>query len=131
MENENKNGSKPATEAQVALALQLYKECDYARKYSEAELRKLSCEDLSLHIAKVKDFKNAQSQNALEQARVNGFDKIGFGMVYKLFVSEADRQYFVHRCVLVGINEALYEQYLAYKEAADYCKTKVAEGGHK
>ena len=129
--SEEKNGEqvKLATEAQIKLILQLYTETDYVRKYTEAELRKLSCEELSVHIAKVKDWKLARSQQAIETARVSGFDKISFAMLYKCMLNDSDRQYFAHRCAFVGLNEALHEQYVQYREAADYCKQKVQEGG--
>jgi len=85
-ENNSKAGfdERPATEAQVQLVLQLYKECDYKRAYSEQELAAMNRAEISKHVAFVKEYKNVQQQLALQNGKVNGFDKVSFAMIYKL-----------------------------------------------
>jgi len=123
--------SRPATEAQVRLALQLYTETDYVRRYTEAELRKLSCVELSDHIAKVKDWKLARSQQSLEAARVSGFDKISFAMVYKLVWRDAMEKWQKELIGKETFLERCNSEYQLFKEAADYCKQKVQDGGQQ
>ena len=128
--NEAGNGGSPATEAQVQLALQLYRECNYARTYAEKELRALSKTDISTHIAKLKDWKTAQQAEALQNAKVAGFDKITFAMLWKLLWTEDDVRYYKHRCMELGTETAFGEQYDFYKRVEAAVKKHVLEGGN-
>ena len=96
--NKKVETARLATSAQWKLCYQLYEETNYSRKYDEKSFMELNREQASRHIAAVKEFKVAsQGLIALNQQGIR-FDKIGFAMLYKLFITEEDRQYFAHRC---------------------------------
>jgi hypothetical protein len=107
---------KKATEAQIKLALQLYEEKNVSRRYTESELKALGTKEISDHITFMLNGQKAPAQP---------FDKICFAMVYKLFTTIDDQQYFRHKMGLNGYKEALLEQYELYKAAEEYAKKKT------
>lgn len=131
IEEKSSSGEAQATERQWTLCQQLYAETGYERQYTEAAFMQLTREEASKHIAFLKEYKLRAQQEALNNHKVNGFDKISFGMVYKMVWKDAIekaskglvfREDFLHRC---------YEEYILFKDAAEYTKRKVAGSGQQ
>jgi hypothetical protein len=131
MENENNNGSKPATDAQMQLIKQLCDELAYKPETASDMLVATTVEDASQKIHYLKECKLRDAQLRLQNAKVNGFDKITFAMLSKLVWSEEDKKYFAHRARECGLEGAFCELYDTYKRVDAAVKAHVAEGGQQ
>jgi len=131
MENENNNGSKPATDAQKELIKQLCNELAYSPEAASDMLDTPTVEDASQKIHYLKECKLRDAQLRLQNARVPGFEKITFAMLWKLLWTEDDVKYYKHRCQVLGTQTAFCEQYDFYKEVEAAVKKHVAEGGQQ
>jgi len=123
------NGSKPATEAQMKLLEQLCDELGFEGDARSDFLVSHTIESASQHIHYLKERKLRDAQLRLQNAKVQGFDKITFAMLYKLFAAEKRQGQFEQNCFDHGMQEAMAIELRVYKEAEAHCKAWVAEGG--
>jgi len=122
---------QPATSSQINLILQLYQETNYTRQYTEAELLNLDREEASRHIHVLKETKvQSQALRALND-RVPDFDKIGFGMVFKIVSKRAYEKPMALKPTLDEFSDQLNEEYKIFKYCQDACRQFVKDGGLK
>ena len=128
---ESKQEEKPATESQIKLIKELYDETNYSRQYPPEALELLGRDEASKHIHLLKETKVRDQALRSVNEPVPQFDKIGFGMVYKLVW----RQYAEKGSPLPGRHETFEEmvcgEYKLFKHAQEACRQFVADGGLK
>ena len=131
MEKENK-GQETAPEESITtkqfnLITALYEEIDYPRKYEDTDLCTLSKVGADKHIKAILGWKGALKEAGTPVQNGNGFDKIGFGMVYKLVykrLASSGNEWTLNKR---QFQELLYCEYANYKDATEYAKKKTAE----
>ena len=120
-----------ATEAQWKLCQQLYDETNYFRQYDYASFMELAREDASKHIAKVKEEKVCDSALRAANQQVPQFDKIGFGMVYKLVWKACSETPMAMKPGQEGFTDMVIGEYKVFKAAQAQCSEFVKDGGLK
>ena len=122
---------KEITPAQMKLIGELYEETSYTRQYCAEGLAQISRDVANKHIQMLKDLKSRQYQERKHHETGVQFDKIGFGMVYKLVwrVSSEDKLA-TKPCKSVFFDRVIGE-YKLFKEAQEQCRQFVASGGLK
>ena len=120
---------QPATSSQINLILQLYQETNYTRQYTEAELLNLDREQASRHIHVLKETKvQSQALRSLND-RVPDFDKIGFGMVYKIVWRACSEMNLAVKPSQADFIDRVCGEYKLFKQAQNECRKFVQEGG--
>jgi len=117
------------TPAQIKLINELYSETDCKQQYGQEELARLDKDTASLHIQYLKDLKSRQYQERKNHDHVADFDKIGFGMVYKLVW-----KYFVDvkktpAMDMRTFHDTVISEYKVFKQAQEACRQFVKDGG--
>ena len=119
------------TPAQMKLIAELYLETGYKRQYCQEELAQLDKETASAHIHLLKEYKiRDQALRALND-RVPDFDKIGFGMVFKIVSKRAYEKPMALKPTLDEFSDQLNEEYKIFKYCQDACRQFVKDGGLK
>jgi len=120
-----------ATAAQVKLALQLYEETNYSRRYNEAELSLLTREAISKHIHVLKETKvQSQALRSIND-RVPDFDKPGFGMVYKLVWNACAEMPLATKPSQGDFEDRVIGEYTLFKRVQANCRKHVQDSGFK
>ena len=129
MESETQN-EQAATQKQKALINSLLDELAYSPEAaSDAYASADSKEKAGKLIEELLEEKRVLQEKNLLPGKVNGFDKISFAMIYKLVWADAmehAKKGFVTKDVFI---QRVHSEYKLFKDAADYCKKAVAEGG--
>jgi len=120
-----------ATQAQIKLITELYEETNYSRRYCIEELQDISRELANKHIQMLKDLKSRQYQERKNHESGPVFDKIGFGMVYKLIWRASSEQSLATKPSKVEFIDAVIAEYVLFKDAQDGCRQFVKDGGLK
>ncbi len=122
---------KTVTQAQINLIVELYEETNYSTRCCIEEMQDFNRDWANKHIQMLKDLKSRQYQERKNHESGPVFDKIGFGMVYKLVhrmcnempaAFKPDRNDFIDR--MIG-------EYVLYKKAQEACRQFVKDGGLK
>jgi len=128
---ENSNGSKPATDAQMQLIKQLCDELAYSPEAASDMLVPETVEGASQKIHYLKESKLRNAQLRLYNAKVQGFEKISYAMLYKQFAVPLRQKVFEANCIEHGMDEAMRFEYNVFKRAEAHTKQSVAEGGQQ
>ena len=128
---ESKQEEKPATESQIKLIKELYDETNYSRQYPPEALELLGRDEASKHIHLLKETKVRDQALRSANEPVPQFDKIGFGMNYKLFAPSVRMDIFKRNVVEFGFNSAMAIEYDCYKKAQEACRQSVKDSGLK
>ena len=134
VESESKSEKVPEkgiTQAQINLISELYEETNYTRRYCIEELQDISRDVANKHIQMLKDLKSRQYQERKNHESGVVFDKIGFGMNYKLFAPSVRMDIFKRNVVEFGFNTAIAIEYDCYKKAQEACRQSVKDSGLK
>jgi len=119
------------TQAQINLIVELYEETNYSRRYCIEELQDISRELANKHIQMLKDLKSRQYQDRKNHESGVVFDKIGYGMNYKLFAPSVRMDIFKRNVVEFGFNAAIDMEYACYKKAQEHSRQAVKDSGLK
>ena len=120
-----------ATEKQKELIKALYEETGYKRQYNEIELNGIYNEEAQKHIDFLLGYKRSQINGGKNTENANGFNKIEFGMIYKLlwrFNSEHPKLRPLNE---ESLNVQAHAEYLLYKQAMAYVKSAVEKKAGK
>jgi len=120
-----------ATAAQWKLCEQLYEETHWTRTYDKDKFMALPREDASRHIAAVKERKVSEQGMAAANETRQQFDKIGFGMIYKLFWNAASEQNMATKFSEEQFIDAVIGEYKLFKGCQKACRQYVEDGGLK
>ena len=122
---------KGITQAQINLIKELYEETNYARSYCPENLAQISREVANKHIQTLKDLKSRQYQERKNHETGVVFDKIGFGMVYKLVWRASSEDKLATKPSRAVFFDRVIGEYKLFKEAQDECRQFVKDGGLK
>lgn len=128
---ETEQAVRLATEAQWKLCEQLYEETGYARKYTRDDFMQLEREQASQHIAYLKECKVRDQQLRSQNQRVPQFDKIAFGLCYKLVYNNWDAVGSYAAVNNKTFMDMVVEEYFKFKDTQQHCREQVAEGGQQ
>jgi len=128
-ENNVVNGSKPATDAQMQLIKQLCDELAYSPEAASDMLVPETVEGASQKIHYLKECKLRDAQLRLQNAKVQGFDKITFAMVYKLVWKASAEEPLATKPSKHAFSERVTGEYTLFQQCLKDCKDYVAEGG--
>ena len=120
-----------ATAAQWKLCEQLYEETRWTRQYGKDAFMALPREDASRHIATVKERKVADQGMAAANDTKPQFDKIGFGMVYKLIWKASSEANLATKLSKEQFEDAVIGEYALFKGCQKSCRQWVEDGGLK
>ena len=120
-----------ATEKQKELIKALYTETGYKRQYNEIELNGIYNEEAQKHIDFLLGYKRSQINGGKNTENATGFNKIEFGMIYKLVW----RYYAETRTGMPASQQSLKKLLLAeyefYMEARAFVKSAVEKKAGK
>ena len=132
--NDKKESSEQivyATDLQIKTIKELYSELDYDkhRSFDDKDFPKLSKQDAGEHLEYLIKLKRATTRNG--NGKQNGFDKIGYSMIYKLVWRNwgeiSKRNSTVYKC----LKDVVLEEYQMYKEALEFAEKAVKGSGQK
>lgn len=126
-QKQEKQDERPATEAQIKLANALETELNYAESVPDEVLRTQSRTVVSDYIHKLKEMKVRDQALRAANNNVPQFDKIALAMLYKVYITDADKTYFENRCRMLGKTGAMTEVYDEYKKVQEGVRKHVAE----
>ena len=133
MEKETKKNTasqeKLATDAQIKLIKALYEETSCKRCYDDEDLAILSREGANKHINFLKETKVRDAQLRSHYPQNNGFDKIAFGLTYKLVWRASQEQKMAVQPTAQHFIDVVIEEYKLFKDAQKQCRAEVEEGG--
>ena len=122
---------KLATERQRALILELYEEIDYKRQFDAITLSVLNRDEASKHIHLLKEVKSRDYQLRKHNEKGVDFDKIGFGMVYKLIWRAMSVSNVAVKPSKIDFIDSVCGEYKLFKDAQEACRQFVQDGGLK
>ena len=122
---------KAVTQAQINLIKELYVETNYSRTCGIEELQDLSRSWANKHIQMLKDLKSRQYQERMNHEGGPVFDKIGFGMVFKLLWRACCEMPTASKPSKTTFEDMLCREYKVFKDAQEACRQFVADGGLK
>ena len=122
---------KLITIAQIKLIAELYEETNYSRQYCAEELPQIDRCVANKHIQMLKDLKSREYQERKNHESGPVFDKIGFGMVYKLVHKAVQERKSTLRPTLDEFSDTLNEEYAIFKHCQENCRQFVKDGGLK
>lgn len=99
------------------------------KKYTVPELEELTKDNASTVIENM--LAQKRKLNPSSGNGCNGFDKISFGMVYKLVYANWENIHSYAAAKQLTFREVVAEEYARYKECHDFVKAKAQEGGQK
>ncbi len=120
---------KTVTQAQINLIKELYEETNYSRPYCIEEMQDISRVQANKHIQFLKDLKSRQYQERKNHETGVQFDKIGFGMVYKLVWRACSETKLATKPSQAEFNDRVLGEYKLFKEIQTACRDWVKEGG--
>ena len=132
VESESKSEKVPEkgiTQAQINLISELYEETNYTRRYCIEELQDISRDVANKHIQMLKDLKSRQYQERKNHESGVVFDKIGFGMVYKLVWKACSNGTLATKPGKVEFCDRMCGEYKLFKDAQEMCREFVKDGG--
>lgn len=122
---------KLITVAQIKLIAELYEETNYSRNYCPEELQTISRDVANKHIQMLKDLKSRQYQERKNHETGVVFDKIGFGMVYKLIWKAMSVSNGAVKPSKTDFIDSVCGEYKLFKDSQEACKQFVKDGGLK
>ena len=122
---------KVVTQAQINLIVELYDETNYSRRYCIEEMQDISREYANKHIQFLKDLKSRQYQERKNHETGDVFDKIGFGMVFKLVWKACEELSTPYKPDLDAFSDRLNAEYAVFKRCQEKCRQFVKDGGLK
>lgn len=130
-EKETEQETRLATEAQIKLANQLEEETQYPESVPNDVLRAQSRIVVSNYIHKLKEYKIRN--NAIRSAGKlsKDFDKIGFGMVYKLVWRAMSETTLATKPGKQQFEDSVIAEYVVFKAAQQACREHVEGGGFR
>jgi len=120
---------KAATDAQLKLIRDLMAELSYAILPDKWEGKILNRTQASEVVHYLKESKVRDQALRSQNAPVPQFDKIGFGMQYKLCWNATLAEVFKAAVIRDGFQAAMTEEYKFFKECQEACKRFVQDGG--
>ena len=120
---------KELSQAQMTLIGELYEETNYTRRYCVEELASISRSAANKHIQMLKDLKSRQYQERKNHESGPVFDKIGFGMVYKLCWKACAEQGLATKPSKCDFIDHVIGEYKLFKETQEQARQFVADGG--
>ena len=131
-ETESKEvAEKGVTQAQINLIKELYEETNYSRTYCIEELQDISRAVANVHIQMLKDLKSRQYQERKNHETGVVFDKIGFGMVYKLVWRACSNETLATKPNKGVFIDKVIGEYKLFKDAQEEARQFVKDGGVK
>lgn len=124
---ETRSKAASATPKQVHLIKDLYSETGYKRKYSDDDLFHMENKEAQKHIDFLIGYKRAQINGNGKEKPEEGFNKIEFGMIYKLCWRYCGEH--PNPTIKQGNNflKLVAMEYTAYKKAMAYTKAQTAK----
>ena len=122
---------KPATEAQFKLIRDLMSELGHAILPEKWEGKVLNRVQASEVVHYLKEQKVRDQALRAANAKASQFDKIGFGMVYKLVWRAALEAPHATKLGQHGFIEMVIGEYEVFKDAQKACRQHVEDGGLK
>ena len=122
---------KEITQAQMTLIGELYEETNSPRQYCPEALAQISRNKANKHIQFLKDLKSRQYQERKNHETGVQFDKIGFGMVYKIVWRAASETPLAVKMSQHEFEDRLCAEYKVFKDAQEACRQFVKDGGLK
>lgn len=122
---------KLATEAQIKLIKELYEETHYKHQYTSDMLAYLTREEANKHINFLKETKVRDAQLRSQFPQNKGFDKIAFGLVYKLCRRSVKSNTEGLPPEYLNFKAWVNAEYKLFKECQKYSRKQVEEGGHQ
>lgn len=128
---ENGNGERPATKSQCALIGKLLQETGSTEIPASYTNETMTVKEACDYIDYLKELKSRDYQDRMNGKRVDGFDRIAFGMIYKLCWRAISEDNPHCRPCDEDFIDKVYREYNLYLATRDYVKSKVAEGGQR
>ena len=123
--------NKPATDAQFKLIRELMAETNSAILPEKYEGKILNSDSASECIQYLKDLKSRQYQERKNHETGVVFDKIGFGMVYKLVWRAWNDGTMHDRMKKYNFEEVCDYEYFVFKQCQEHTRQAVKDGGLK
>ena len=122
---------KGITQAQMSLIGELYEETGFKQQYCAEELAQISRDTANKHIQLLLETKSRDYQLRKHNETGVVFDKIGFGMVYKLCWRTVHDEKAQVPLQHYNFERWVIDEYKMFKEVQEDCRQFVKDGGLK
>ena len=122
---------KQLSQAQMKLIGELYEETNYSKQYCVEELGRLDRDVANKHIQFLKDLKSREYQDRKNHESGPVFDKIGFGMCFKIACKNSLNKRAVIKPSMDQFADECIDLYKIFKHAQERCREFVKDGGLK